>query len=138
MATGLQSIADLTASTCITTGDIPPPLVGASMTVIGTQLFLFAGRLVSSRKMTNDLYILDLETFIWTKIVDNSKTLPKARYFHSANPYKKSIVFFGGMGYTRNGGEELCVLGDGVIYNVEAFTWHHPEIKPSPAAPKPR
>ncbi|CAG8589286.1 160_t:CDS:2, partial [Paraglomus occultum] len=138
MTTGLQSIADLTASTRITTGDIPPPLVGASMTVIGTKLYLFAGRLVSSRKMTNDLYILDLETFIWTKIVDNSETLPNGRYFHSANIHKKSIVFFGGMGYARNGGEELCVLDDVVIYNIETFTWHYPEIKPSHSAPKPR
>ncbi|CAJ0753349.1 13873_t:CDS:1, partial [Entrophospora sp. SA101] len=70
---GLQSIADLTASTRLTTGDIPPPLVGSSTTVVGTCLYIFAGRLVSTRKMTNDIYLLDLETFVWTKIPDDNQ-----------------------------------------------------------------
>ncbi|CAG8641908.1 12819_t:CDS:1 [Funneliformis mosseae] len=135
---GLQSISDLTASTHLTTGDIPPPLVGSSTTVIDTRLYLFAGRLVSSRRMTNELYVLDLETYVWTKFQDPDQIAPKARYFHSANQYKNSIVFFGGMGYSKSSNDGLCVLDDVSIFDLDTFTWNHPEISPSPSSPKPR
>ncbi|PKC13208.1 galactose oxidase, partial [Rhizophagus irregularis] len=135
---GLQSISDLTASTRLTTGDIPPPLVGSSTTVISTRLYLFAGRLVSSRRMTNELYELDLETFVWTKFQDTEQKAPKARYFHSANQYKNSIVFFGGMGYSRTSNDGLCVLDDVSIFDLDTYTWKHPEITPSSFSPRPR
>jgi hypothetical protein len=135
---GLQSISDLTASTRLTTGDIPPPLVGSSTIVISTRLYLFAGRLVSSRRMTNELYELDLETFVWTKFQDNEQKAPKARYFHSANQYKNSIVFFGGMGYSRTSNDGLCVLDDVSIFDLDTYTWKHPEITPSSFSPRPR
>ncbi|CAG8591142.1 4338_t:CDS:2 [Paraglomus brasilianum] len=134
----LQSIADLTTTTHITTGDIPPPLVGASTTTVGTELYLFAGRLVSSRRMTNDLYVLDLTTFVWRKTETKEDETPKARYFHSANPYKKSIIFFGGMGYSKTANDGLCVLDDINIYNTETQSWQNPEIVPSAILPKPR
>ncbi|CAG8535152.1 16938_t:CDS:2 [Acaulospora colombiana] len=134
---GLQSISDLTASTRLTTGDIPPPLVGSSTVVIGTHLYLFAGRLVSSRRMTNELYVLDLETFVWKKVQDNDQQTPKARYFHSSNQYKNSIIFFGGMGYSKVN-DSLCVLDDVSIFDLETSSWKHPEIKPSDFAPRPR
>ncbi|CAG8446377.1 5865_t:CDS:1 [Diversispora eburnea] len=135
---GLQSISDLTASTRLTTGDTPPPLVGSSTTVIGTHLYLFAGRLVSSRRMTNELYVLDLNTFVWTKIQDNDQRTPKARYFHSANQYKNSILVFGGMGYSRTSNDGLCVLDDVSIFDLETYTWKHPEIISSNFSPRPR
>ncbi|RIA97598.1 hypothetical protein C1645_682051, partial [Glomus cerebriforme] len=135
---GLQSISDLTASTRLTTGDIPPPLVGSSTTVIGTRLYLFAGRLVSSRRMTNELYELDLETYVWTKFQDANQKAPKARYFHSANQYKNSIVFFGGMGYSRTSNDGLCVLDDVSIFDLDTYIWKHPEITPSSSSPRPR
>ncbi|CAG8544801.1 13978_t:CDS:2 [Ambispora leptoticha] len=135
---GLQSIADLTASTCITTGDIPPPLVGSSTTVIGMRLYLFAGRLVSSRRMTNDLYILDLNTFVWTRFADEENKAPKPRYFHSANQYKNMIIFFGGMGYSTTSNDGLCVLDDVSVFDLDTCKWHHPEIAPSSSSPRPR
>ncbi|CAG8702695.1 8413_t:CDS:1 [Dentiscutata erythropus] len=135
---GLQSISDLTASTRLTTGDIPPPLVGSSTTVIGTNLYLFAGRLVSSRRMTNELYVLDLCTFVWTRIYDTEKKAPKPRYFHSANQFNNSIVIFGGMGYSRTSDDGLCVLDDVSIFDLDTFSWIHPTISPSDFAPRPR
>ncbi|CAG8738000.1 12472_t:CDS:1, partial [Acaulospora morrowiae] len=134
---GLQSISDLTASTRLTTGDIPPPLVGSSTVVIGTHLYLFAGRLVSSRRMTNELYMLDLETFVWTKIQDNNQQAPKARYFHSSNQYKNSIIVFGGMGYSKSS-DSLCVLDDICIFDLETSSWRYPEIVQSDFSPRPR
>ncbi|CAG8781063.1 23180_t:CDS:1, partial [Racocetra persica] len=135
---GLQSISDLTASTRLTTGDIPPPLVGSSTIVIGTNLYLFAGRLVSSRRMTNELYVLDLITFVWTKIPDTENQAPKPRYFHSANQFKNSIVIFGGMGYSLASDDNLCVLDDVSIFDLETYSWIHPSITPSEFTPRPR
>ncbi|CAG8788704.1 19809_t:CDS:2 [Gigaspora margarita] len=135
---GLQSISDLTASTRLTTGDIPPPLVGSSTTVIGTNLYLFAGRLVSSRRMTNELYVLDLCSFVWTRIYDTENSAPKPRYFHSANQFKNSIVIFGGMGYSRTSDDGLCVLDDVSIFDLDTYSWIHPTITPSDFTPRPR
>ncbi len=93
----------------------------------GARIYIFGGRLVSSRRMTNDLYELDLDTMVWRKIVPGSihpsssassspstssadggsagLTPPKARYFHSADLWQGKLVFCGGMGYPRSPGD---------------------------------
>lgn len=44
------------------------------------------GRLVSLRKMVSDMYIFDLQTFIWTKVEPKpDDPVPGPRYFHSAD-----------------------------------------------------
>jgi len=62
------TLADLTACLRSTTGEIPPPLVGASITVLGTSIYVFGGRLVPTRLMISDMYRLDLNTLEWHKI----------------------------------------------------------------------
>lgn len=66
------TLADLTACVRSTKGDIPPPLVGASITVLGTGLYVFGGRLVPTRLMVSDLYRLDLQSLLWEKIWPSS------------------------------------------------------------------
>lgn len=52
-------------------------------------LHLQGGRLVTERRMVADLYVFDLETFLWQKILPNpDDDIPKARYFHSADACK--------------------------------------------------
>ena len=47
------------------------------------------GRLVTERRMVSDLYIFDLETFIWKKVTPfEEDDVPEPRYFHSAEPCK--------------------------------------------------
>ncbi|OZJ02661.1 hypothetical protein BZG36_04776 [Bifiguratus adelaidae] len=134
-----QSIADLTSTLRATSGDVPSPLVGASTTVVGHVLYLFAGRLASSRRMTNDLYILDLQTFVWKKhIPAENAPAPRPRYFHSANAYKNKIYYFGGMGYSRESSEDLGVLSDLSVLDLETLTWSIPDISPSLFSPRPR
>ena len=82
-------------------------LQGASTTVVNGKMYLFVshiyiatltddpadltqlvqgGRLVSLRKMVADLYVFDLETFIWEKLDPApGEDIPGARYFHSAD-----------------------------------------------------
>ncbi|KAF9097287.1 hypothetical protein BGX27_000984 [Mortierella sp. AM989] len=160
-APGLQSISDLTTTSRITTGDIPPPLVGSTMTIVDDKLYLFGGRLIQTRQMTNSLYILNLIDFNWENVTESVNVAPTQavgdpgaedenevgappieRYFHSANPYKNTIVFFGGMGPSTNAvdsqPQDLIVFDDIKILDIEQLQWRQVRIPSSQHAPKPR
>ncbi|KAI9271358.1 hypothetical protein BY458DRAFT_474834 [Sporodiniella umbellata] len=141
MSSGTQSIADFTTETKPTHGDIPPPLVGATVTSVGEKLYLFGGRLTSSRQMTNNLYILDLVSLCWTRHIaePDSPPPPQPRYFHSTNLYGKHLFVCGGMGYlTKRSSQSLCALDDVCLFNLELMTWEYPEIPPSIYKPQAR
>ncbi|KAI9488864.1 hypothetical protein BDB00DRAFT_981902, partial [Zychaea mexicana] len=141
MSPGVQSIADLTTETNPTSGEIPPPLVGASTLVVGNYMYVFGGRLVSSRQMTNHLYVLNLTTFVWRRHTapPDSTPAPQPRYFHSANTYKNHMVVFGGMSHaTMHRQQELCALDDVCLLNLQTMTWTYPDIAPSIFSPQPR
>ncbi|KAF9160766.1 hypothetical protein BGX20_002399 [Mortierella sp. AD010] len=163
-APGLQSISDLTTTSRITTGDIPPPLVGSTMTVVDDKLYLFGGRLIQNRHMTNSLYILNLIDFHWQNVSEivnippvraigdpgaedenEVGAPPTERYFHSANAYKNTVVFFGGMGPSSNvvadgqsQSQDLVVFDDISILDLELLRWRQVRIPSSQHAPKPR
>ncbi|KAI8390068.1 hypothetical protein BD560DRAFT_319417 [Blakeslea trispora] len=142
MSSGTQPIADLTTETKPTTGDIPPPLVGASTIVAGNLLFVFGGRLVSSRQMTNHLYILNLDTYTWTRHIPPPDTPapPRPRYFHSCSLFnKRYLVIFGGMSHsTRRSSQGLCALDDVCLFDLESMCWAYPDVQPSIYAPQAR
>ncbi|KAF9187549.1 hypothetical protein BGZ50_001896 [Haplosporangium sp. Z 11] len=158
---GLQSISDLTTTSRITTGDVPPPLVGATMTIVDDKLYLFGGRLIQTRQMVNSLYILDLADYHWQNVSDMVNVTPTRaigdpgaededemgsppieRYFHSANAYKNTIVIFGGMGPSGQTVEDqphdLVVFNDIKILDLDLLQWRQVRIPSSPHAPKPR
>ncbi|KAF9314138.1 hypothetical protein BG003_004483 [Podila horticola] len=161
-APGLQSISDLTTTSRITTGDIPPPLVGATMTIVDDKMYLFGGRLIQTRQMTNALYILHLTEFRWENVTDVVNVIPTKpsigdpgaedemevsappaeRYFHSANAYKNSIVYFGGMGPSSTNasadGQDLIVFDDIKVLDLELLQWRQVRIPTSAHSPKPR
>ncbi|KAG0339713.1 hypothetical protein BG000_001514 [Podila horticola] len=161
-APGLQSISDLTTTSRITTGDIPPPLVGATMTIVDDKMYLFGGRLIQTRQMTNALYILHLTEFRWENVTDVVNVVPTKpsigdpgaedemevsappaeRYFHSANAYKNSIVYFGGMGPSSTNasadGQDLIVFDDIKVLDLELLQWRQVRIPTSAHSPKPR
>ncbi|KAG0234118.1 hypothetical protein BGX31_004670 [Mortierella sp. GBA43] len=160
-APGLQSISDLTTTSRITTGDIPPPLVGSTMTIVDDKLYLFGGRFVQTRLMTNSLYILHLDEFRWEDVSSIVNVMPTEmpvgdpgaedenemspppteRYFHSANAYKNMVVIFGGMGPAAIAGEDqqdLVVFSDINVLDLELLQWRQVRIPSSSHAPKPR
>lgn len=142
-----QSIADLTTDIKATKGEIPPPLVGSSTTVMGDDLYIFGGRVAATRQMTNYLYILHLPTLTWTRHIappDSAKP-PAPRYFHSASLYKdRYIVIFGGMGNARrarqqkNVEEKLYALDDISLFDIETMSWVDINVPPSIFTPQAR
>ncbi|CAO0790090.1 unnamed protein product [Mucor circinelloides] len=156
-AMGRQSIADLTTSIKSTKGDIPPPLVGASTTIIGDNIYVFGGRVASSRQMTNHLYILHLPTLVWVRHIapPDSASAPVPRYFHSASTYlDRYIVVFGGMGNTAgskrarlqqqqqqqmsNGDEQLSAMDDVSMFDIDTMCWIEISVLPSIFTPQAR
>lgn len=146
-----QSIADLTTDIKSTKGEIPPPLVGSSATVMGDELYVFGGRVASSRQMTNYLYILHLPTLMWTRHIapPDSARPPTPRYFHSSSLYKdRYIVIFGGMGNAsgrharqqqqKNGEEQLYALDDVSIFDIGTMSWLDISVPPSIFTPQAR
>ncbi|KAF8914852.1 galactose oxidase [Mucidula mucida] len=122
----LASIFDLTSACRKTNGAIPPKLVGASTTVIGSHMYLFGGRQVAERKMASDLYCFDLETLVWTKLPNHpDDDLPCPRYFHSSDSWGNLLIIFGGMSNQPDSPnpDELCVLNDVRLYDIEAGRW---------------
>lgn len=137
----MQSISGIITQTHVTTDEVPPPLVGASVDIIEDKVYVFAGRLASSRKLTNYLYVLDLNTLSWSRHIPppDSDKPPKVRYFHSTSIYKNQLIIFGGMGYnSRNSSEGLCVLDDVMILDIETMCWRKTEIEPSLYSPQAR
>ncbi|RCH94021.1 hypothetical protein CU097_013335 [Rhizopus azygosporus] len=141
MTSGTQTITGFTTEFKLTSGDIPPPLVGASTTVVNNRLYVFGGRLVSSRQMTNHLYFLDLDALVWTRHIaePDSPPPPRPRYFHSTNHYGKYLVVFGGMSYsTKRSSQSLCALDDICLFDLDLMVWKYPEVQPSLYTPQAR
>ncbi|TCD70532.1 hypothetical protein EIP91_002878 [Steccherinum ochraceum] len=123
---GMYPIADLTAFCRRTTGDVPPKLVGASTTVVGSKMYLYGGRLVAERRMVSDIYIFDLETFVWEKLAQPQEDdVPQPRYFHSADAWNNHLIIFGGMAIQprSDNPEDLCVLNDVRLFDLSTYRW---------------
>ncbi|OBZ82139.1 Protein ral2 [Choanephora cucurbitarum] len=139
----MQSISGIITQIHVTTGEVPPALVGASVNVIGDKVYVFAGRLATSRTMTNYLYILDLTTLSWTQHIPppDSDRPPKARYFHSASVHNDQLIIFGGMGHSSRMSSDsngLLVLDDIAIFDIQTMCWTQPTIPPSLYSPQAR
>ncbi|KZT73774.1 galactose oxidase [Daedalea quercina L-15889] len=124
----MYPISDLTAFCRRTTGDVPPKLVGASTTVIGSKMYLYGGRLVSERRMVSDIYMFDLESFHWERLPQSQSPeddMPQARYFHSADTWCNHLIIFGGMAIKpqSDNPEDLCVLNDVRLFDLTTGHW---------------
>jgi len=155
----VNTLADLVSTVRRTKGDIPPPLVGFTSTVLtssnGDHIYVWGGRLVHVRRMVADLWTLDLRTLMWEKkwpmkeSIDVGPTIyPNPRYFHSATAWNSKLVIFGGMGQDmkydvrqprdrpptpegHEGGPDpsLSVLNDILVYDSMTGLWTAPEVK---------
>ncbi|CDH50288.1 galactose oxidase [Lichtheimia corymbifera JMRC:FSU:9682] len=130
-----KSIADLTTRLASAKGDVPPPLIGASTTLVDNRVYVFGGRLTASAHVHSQLYVLDLSNGVWTHVVPKhqQQKQPAARYFHSATAINNHcIVFFGGLTISVSNGGELRSLGDLFILHIsddsEQLHWEFPTL----------
>ncbi|KAM3560422.1 hypothetical protein MY1884_002949 [Beauveria asiatica] len=129
-----------------TTGREPPPLVGATTTILGDKLYVFGGRILSRSRpapLTSDLYELDLIRRHWTKL-QTAGEVPPPRYFHSMCALGDTkMVCYGGMSPSPNQSmsqeqqqqPEVSVMSDIYIYDVSSRKW---TFIPTPDAPQGR
>lgn len=140
-----NNLSSLVCNVNRTTGERPPPLVGASSTIVGDKMYVFGGRKLSRSKphLTNALYEIDLVTRHWKKLnTHGSRPIP--RYFHSMNALGDTkLVCFGGMAAgsdiedpslarTDSG---MVLLNDLHFYDIASRSWTH---IPSADAPRGR
>lgn len=154
---GALSVTDLSTLIKKTKGQVPPSLVGCSITNVGDKIYVFGGRLATTKQMTNHLYIMDLRTLVWHRHIGSPDSAhpPCARYFHSATVYRHFIVYFGGMNYgadlSKTNNSKLNTLADDhdrpanvyalndiYLFNTRNLTWIKRKIPPSLFTPKPR
>ncbi|KAH8682743.1 hypothetical protein BX600DRAFT_375691 [Xylariales sp. PMI_506] len=129
-----------------TTGREPPPLVGATTTIVGDKLYVFGGRILSRSRptpLTSDLHELDLIRRHWTKL-ETTGDIPPPRYFHSMCALGDTkLVLYGGMSPNGNPAgafnpdqqPEVSVMSDIHIYDVPTKKWTY---IPTPEAPQGR
>ncbi|PTB48271.1 hypothetical protein M431DRAFT_100403 [Trichoderma harzianum CBS 226.95] len=125
-----------------TTGQEPPPLVGATTTILGDNLYVFGGRILSRSRpapLTSDLYELDLIRRHWTRL-EVTGDIPPPRYFHSMCALGGTkMVCYGGMSPAPNqpmGADqqqpEVTVMSDIHIYDVPTKKWSYVPAQDAP------
>lgn len=125
-----------------TSGREPPPLVGATTTVLGDKIYIFGGRILSKSRphLTSDIYELDLIRRHWSRI-EASGDIPRPRYFHSVCALgDNKLVCYGGMSpipdSANNGGHdsqpEVVVMSDIHIFDVPTRSWTRVNTLDSP------
>jgi len=139
--TSAANVSGLVCNVHRTTGQEPPPLVGATTTIVGDKLYVFGGRVHSKNQpyLSSKLYELDLIRRHWTK-VDTSGDVPPPRYFHSVCALGDTkLVCYGGMSpathshpQSNESNEpqaEVVVMSDIHVFDVPSKKWT--QIQPS-------
>ncbi|GEM11084.1 regulatory protein Ral2 [Rhodotorula toruloides] len=142
---------DLTSTVRKTKGDVPPPLVGASVTLVGDSIYVFGGRPVASREMVDTLFALDLRRLAWNKLWPptspsaSSAKGPTPRYFHSAAAWEDKLVVFGGQRFvpssgTSKGDGHLETLDELLVWDTKKQSWLFPNtaVRNGARRPTPR
>ncbi|XP_058077218.1 acyl-CoA-binding domain-containing protein 6 isoform X2 [Magnolia sinica] len=119
----VRSIDIETHRCCVekTSGEVPVARGGQSVTLVGSRLIMFGGEGIS-RKLLNDLHILDLETMRWD-IVQTTQTPPAPRFDHTTAIHaERYLLIFGG------GSHSTC-FSDLHVLDLETMEWSQPQIQ---------
>ncbi|OXG29117.1 regulatory protein ral2 [Cryptococcus neoformans Tu259-1] len=106
-----------------TKGHVPPPLTGPSITISPLPaphpptVFLFGGKSVQTRRLTSDMWAMDLGTRIWGRV--DAGPGPGPRYFHSMDVWEDKLVCFGGM----SDSEPMSVHNDIWFFDCISRRW---------------
>ena len=124
-----------------TTGRQPPPLVGATTTVLGDHLYVLGGRKLSRSRpqLTATLYQLDLIRRHWSRLSVRGD-VPPPRYFHSTCPLgDHTLVCYGGMSPAPPQPDappkavpEVIVMSDVHLFHIPSRTWSRLDVSDAP------
>ncbi|KAI7906525.1 uncharacterized protein BX663DRAFT_496765 [Cokeromyces recurvatus] len=107
-----------------TTGERLASLVGASLTTVGDDVYVFGGFDQYTDEIFNKLYKLDNKnSYQWRQIIYTKGDPPAKRNDHSATLWNgDKIVIFGG------NSEEDSYFNDVAVLDLNTMTWWHPEV----------
>ena len=103
-------------------GTLPPPSSCHSATIIGTKMFIYAGR---GKYGYNIISVFDTETDSWLDTPSPAAQLPEDRDYHSSFSYNGEFYIFGGR---YNNDCESWPCNDMWRFRPETLSWK--EVKP--------
>ncbi|KAK0592644.1 hypothetical protein LWI29_022839 [Acer saccharum] len=115
---------DLETSHCgvvKTSGKAPVARGGHSVSLAGSRLIVFGGE-DRSRKLLNDVHVLDLETMTWD-VIEAMQTSPAPRYDHTAAVHaERYLLVFGGCSHS-------IFFNDLHVLDLQTNEWSQPQIQ---------
>ena len=88
---------------------VRPPALSQYVLVLTLLILMQGGRLVTERRMVSDLYVFDLESFVWSRLPPHpDDDVPGARYFHSTDACESPYHF------------DLCPVRPSFMYRIGA------------------
>ncbi|XP_078605037.1 kelch domain-containing protein 1-like [Branchiostoma floridae x Branchiostoma japonicum] len=126
-------------------GQLPCPRSAATMSAVGTKLYLFGG-LSHDVGWLDDLFVLDTETWSWNEVTDTQGPAPSPRDKVASATVGNKVYFFGGFG-PKDGwdteestmsedeeeeedvgqGAKFTWYDDLYIFDTDTNTWENPE-----------
>ncbi|XP_038711615.1 acyl-CoA-binding domain-containing protein 4-like isoform X2 [Tripterygium wilfordii] len=111
-----------------TSGKVPAARGGHSVTLFGSRLIVFGGE-DRSRRLMNDVHVLDLETMTWD-VVEPRQTPPAPRFDHTAAVHsERYLLIFGGCSHS-------VFFNDLHVLDLQSMEWSQPEIPIDLVAPR--
>ncbi|EXB39449.1 Acyl-CoA-binding domain-containing protein 4 [Morus notabilis] len=102
-----------------TLGKVPVARGGQSTTLVGSRLIMFGGE-DGSRRLLNDVSVLDLETMTWD-VAETMQTPPAPRFDHTAAVHaERYLLIFGGCSHAS-------FFNDLHVLDLQSMEWSQPQ-----------
>ncbi|CAH2074171.1 unnamed protein product [Thlaspi arvense] len=109
-------------------GNVPVSRGGHSITLVGSQVFVFGGE-DKKRRLLNDLHVLDLVTMTWD-VVETTQTRPVPRFDHTAAAHSdRYLLIFGGCSHS-------IFFSDLHILDLQTMEWSQPHVQGDVVTPR--
>ncbi|XP_021902309.1 acyl-CoA-binding domain-containing protein 4 [Carica papaya] len=109
-------------------GKVPTARGGHSVTLVGSRLILFGGE-DRSRRLLNDVHVLDLETMTWD-VMETTQTSPAPRFDHTATVHSEHyLLIFGGCSHS-------IFFNDLHVLDLQTMEWSQPQIQGDAVTPR--
>ncbi|XP_019428551.1 PREDICTED: acyl-CoA-binding domain-containing protein 4-like isoform X2 [Lupinus angustifolius] len=111
-----------------TSGSVPVTRTGQSATLVGSRVILFGGEDMS-RKLLNDVHVLDLESMTWD-LIKTTQTPPTPRYDHATAIHgERYLLIFGGCSHS-------VFFNDLHLLDMQTMEWSQPQIQGDLVSPR--